>query len=201
MIKVDGKESLKKISDFSNLEELLKDIAQEKAMADRIVTDVIINDENFTEIYPHQAEDMDCDSIDSVEIRSIPAATMAVRIAGELEKVALMMGKGARSVSSLFRNSQESDALELLQDLLDVTRDLISLLSHLRDNYTGVTDESYAEKLEAFSNLISEMSEVLENEDWVLLADLLEFEYAPACDDWRKVGMALHSQLKSAEGE
>ena len=30
------------------------------------------------------------------------------------------------------------------------------------------------------SNLFSEMLEVLENEDWILLADLLEYEFIPA---------------------
>lgn len=28
------------------------------------------------------------------------------------------------------------------------------------------------------------MNEALENEDWILVADLLEFEVAPLCSDW-----------------
>lgn len=199
MIKIDGQICDRKITDFSNLEELLKGVMEDGALAGRIITDVLVNNENFTEIYPHQAEDMDCSGITSVEIRSVPSSEMAVNMAGELEKVAVMMGKGARSVAELFRQSQDSEALELLQDLLDVTRDFMGLLSYLRDNYLGSIDEGFAARLEAFSNLISEMSEVLENEDWVLLADLLQFEFAPACDDWRKAGVALYNQLNKAK--
>lgn len=198
MIKIDGKVCEKKIEDFANLEELIKDVMADPALAGRVVTDVLVNNENFSEIYPHQAEDMEIGEITSVELRTVPEAEMAVNIAGELEKVALMMGKGARSVARLFRESDDTDALELFQDLLDVTRDFMSMLSHLRTSYLGGADEKFAEQVEAFSNLISEMSEVLENEDWILLADLLEFEFAPACDDWRKVGKLLHKQLEAA---
>lgn len=198
MIRIDGHESGRKIAEFNNLEELLKGIMSEEAFANRVITDVIVNNQNFTEIYPHQAEDMDCSGITSVELKTMPANKMAVEMAAELEKVAVMMGKGARSVAELFRESKQGDALELLQDLLDVTRDFMGLLSYLRDNYLGGGDEGFAARLESFSNLIGEMGDVMENEDWILLADLLQFEFAPACDEWRKAGIALHTQLEKA---
>lgn len=198
MIIVDGRESDKQISSFANLEELLTALMSGKDMADRIVTDVIVNEEPFSEIYPHQAEDMDCSGISKIEVRTRPAVKMAVDMAGELEKVARMMASGARKVGALFRESQDTDALELLQDLLDVTRDFMGMLQYLRSHYLGGADEEFVQKTEAFSSLISEMSDVLENEDWVLLSDLLEYEYAPACDDWRKIGQKMHAQLKAA---
>lgn len=197
MIAIDGKACDRKISEFANLEELLTTIMAEDSMANRVITDVLVNGENFTEIYPHQAEDMDCTDISSVEITTIPVMEMAIRMSAELKKVAVMMGKGARSVAKLFREDQQTDALELLQDLLDVTRDFMGLLSLLRDKYLGGADEDFANRLETFSNLVSEMSEVLESEDWVLLADLLEFEFAPICDEWRKTGEDLHKQLEN----
>lgn len=198
MIKIDGKMSDRKIGDFANLEELIKGVMDAPDFSGRVVTDVLINNEPFSEIYPHQAEDMECNAIESVEIRTMPEAEMAVNVAGEMGKVALMMGKGARSVARLFREGQDADALELFQDLLDVTRDFMAMLSLLRDSYLGGADEAFVSQVEEFSNLISEMSEVLENEDWTLLADLLEFEFAPACDEWRKVGAMLHKQLEKA---
>lgn len=198
MIIVDGRESSLQISDFENLEQLLAKIMEDDTMTGRIVTDVLVNNEAFSEIYPHQAEDMDCAGITSVEVRSRPQNSMAVDMAAELDKVARMMGSAARNIARLFREAQDTEALELLQDLLDVTRDFMGMLAHLRDNYVGGADDEFARKTEAFSNLISEMSEVLENEDWILLADLLEFEFAPACDDWRAIGNRLHAQMQAA---
>ena len=197
MIIVDGCRSEQRLSNFANLEEVLANVMDDEKMDGRIVTDVFVNNECFSEIYPHQAEDMSCDSITSVEVRSQPAAELAVAMAGELGKVARMLESGARNVARLFREAQDADALELLQDVLDVTRDFMGMVSHLRDRYLGGVDAEFVARSEKLSALISEMSEVMESEDWVLLADLLEFEFVPACEDWRAVGKKIHAQLEA----
>lgn len=197
MITIDGRESELKISNFANLEEILTAIMQQEAMAGRVITDIIVNKENFSEIYPHQAEDLGTDTIESIEITSVEAEKMAVDVAAELGKVSLMMEKGAKNCARLFRESKDSEALELLQDLLDVTKDFMGTLNHLKDKYLGGPDAEYVQKTEALSNLITEMSEVLQNEDWILLSDLLEFEFVPKCEEWRNVGDLIRRQLES----
>lgn len=195
MIIVDGVQSKKSITDFANLEEILKDIMQDKTMENRVVTDVLVNNEAFSEIYPHQAEDIESATITSVEVRSMPLGEMAVEMSAEMGKVAKMMEHGAREVSRLLREASDTDALELFQDLLDVTRDFMGLLGELRNRYSTANLPNFAEKTEKFSNLLSEMSDVLENEDWILLADLLEYEFLPLCEDWRQISESLHAQV------
>ncbi|WP_165066345.1 hypothetical protein [Desulfovibrio sp. ZJ200] len=195
MIIVDGCKSGKEISNFANLEEMLTNLMDDEKMENRVVTDVFVNNESFSEIYPHQAEDIACDSITSVEVRSRPASELAVDIAAEMNKVARMMGHGARHVARLFREASDTDALELFQDLLDVTRDFMSMLGVLRERYFSGDDQAFAQKVEKLSALLSEMSEVLGNEDWILLADLLEYEFLPLCETWRVVSEDLHRQM------
>ncbi len=195
MIIVDGRKSGKEISNFANLEEMLTNLMDDEKMENRVVTDVFVNNESFSEIYPHQAEDIACDSITSVEVRSRPASELAVDIAAEMNKVARMMGHGARHVARLFREASDTDALELFQDLLDVTRDFMSMLGVLRERYFSGDDQAFAQKVEKLSALLSEMSEVLGNEDWILLADLLEYEFLPLCETWRVVSEDLHRQM------
>lgn len=201
MIIIDGQQTDLKISDFSNLEEILARILEDERLTGRIVTDVLVNKENFSEIYPHQAEDMSCDNIESVEVRTEPTAEMAVKVSAEMEKVAKMMINGALNVARLFREAKDTEALELFQDLLDVTRDFMGMLTHLRDRFLGGADEDFVKRTENFSNQLSEMSEVLENEDWILLADLLEFEFVPACEEWEKTARTIHNQLAVAHGK
>ena len=195
MIIIDGAQSEKSITAFANLEELLKDVMQEDKMVDRVVTDVLVNNEAFSEIYPHQAEDIACTDISSIEVRSVPVAEMAVEMSAEMGKVAQMMGHGAREVARLFRAASDTDALELFQDLLDVTRDFMGMLGELRTRYTNGALPDLAEKTEKFSNMLSEMGDVLENEDWILLADLLEYEFIPLCNDWYESSEILHKQV------
>ena len=195
MIIVDGNQSVKSISAFENLEQALTSIMRDEEMEGRVITDVLVNDEAFSEIYPHQAEDITCDSISRLEVRSVPNSELAVDIAGEMGKVTLMMEHGARQVARLFREASDTDALELLQDLLDVTRDFMNMLGDLRGRYDEGESVSFAEKTEKLSNLMSEMSEGLENEDWILLSDLLEYEFLPICAEWREVSEQLHQQI------
>ena len=35
--------------------------------------------------------------------------------------------------------------------------------------------------------MAAEMGDAMANEDWILVADLLEYEYLPACEGWRTV--------------
>lgn len=197
MIIIDGRESALKIDNYANLEEALTAIMDDEQLRGRVITDVLVNEENFSEIYPHQAEDMSSDAITRIEVKSEPVDKMATAMAGEMHKVATLMGNGARNVGKLLREEKNTDALELFQDLLDVTRDFMGMITKLRDQYLGGADEEFVRKMEEFSNLITEMSDVMESEDWILLSDLLEYEFAPLCEDWRVVGENIHRQLEA----
>ncbi|MDR1857161.1 MAG: hypothetical protein LBR22_08415 [Desulfovibrio sp.] len=197
MIIIDGRRTEKEISNFGNLEEILTHVLEDKCMESRIVTDVLVNNEAFSEIYPHQAEDISCDSISSVEIVSTPADKMAVDMSGEMEKVTRLMGSGAKNVARLFRDAADADALELLQDTLDVTRDFMGMTGVLREAYGKGIDKSFNENTDRMSALLSEMSESLEHEDWILLADLLEYEFLPLCEEWGVFCSHMHKELAS----
>ena len=162
-----------------------------------MVTDVLVNNEQFSEIYPHQAEDISTASITSVEVRSIEASEMALAIAGEMEKVTRMMERAAHEIARLFREASNTDALELLQDLLDVNRDFLNMLALLRTDYLkSPKNADLSIQEEKFTGLLYEMTEVFESEDWILLADLLEYEFAPMCIEWRTISQNVHKAMR-----
>lgn len=187
MIVIDGQQTGLNIKTFDNLEQLLVKVMEGDYLENRVVTDVLVNEEAFSEVYPHQAEDMAASGIQSVEIKSMHVTEMAVSIVDELFKVIKVMNAGARQVADLFRQADDSEALELLQDLLDVTRDFMSMVNVLRGEFAPGSEEVLSEHIEGVSEIFSEMLEVSENEDWVLLSDLLEFELRPAMDRWDTV--------------
>ncbi len=196
MIIIDGRQSEMQVSNFTNLEEILVNVLENDSMEQRIITDVLVNEEQFSEIYPHQAEDIGSEFIQSVEVRSVPVGEMAVNISLEMYKVVQMMSAASKEIARLFRQADDAEGLELFQDLLDVTRDFMGMINVLRDNFTVDGSVNFEGNTNALSNLLSEMSEVLENEDWVLLADLLEYEFTPVCDGWTKVIQILRDDIK-----
>jgi len=196
MISIDGKETEIEVKEFGNLEEILVSIMRGEDMENRIVTDVFVNKEAFSEIYPHQAEDIEASEIESVEIVTMPIYEMAANITMELYKVVTLMDQGARHVAELFRRAEDGEALEFYQDLLDVIRHFLGMISVLRNEFTLKRHQIFNDATEEMSSLFSEMLEVVENEDWILLSDLLEYEFIPAVERFKKVIAQLREDIK-----
>jgi hypothetical protein len=201
MISVDGRETGMEIKQFQNLEEILLKILNDGELEGRVVTDVFVNHESFSEIYPHQAEDIEASEIESVEVKSIPRVQMAYEITQELDKVIRLMDHGAKRVAELFRQAEDAEGLEVYQDLLDVIRDFLGMVGVLRQEVESGPDETFGGAADEISSLFTEMTEVLENEDWILLADLLEYEFIPAMDRWKNVVAELRNGLREAGKE
>jgi len=201
MIVIDGTSSALNVNNFSNLEELLVRVMEESSLDNRVVTDVIVDNENFSEIYPHQAEDITTSNIARVEIVSVPVHDMAVSITRELYKVVRVMHEGGKHVAELFRQADDGEALEVYQDLLDVTRDFLTMIGVLRNEFSLKKHIVFNNAVEEISELFTEMSDVMENEDWILLADILEYEFIPATEKWKKVIATIREDIRdSAKG-
>jgi len=99
----------------------------------------------------------------------------------------------------LFRQADDAEALETYQDLLDVTRNFLAMIGLLRNEYSLKDHKAYVDAAEEMTNLFTEMTEVLENEDWILLADLLEYEFLPAVEKWKKVIAQLREDIRTAK--
>jgi len=197
MIIIDGQRSPLEVHQFENLEQIIEKVMEDRRMHSRIVTDVLVNDEAFSEIYPHQAEDMEASYIKRVEIVSVPASEMAQDITRELYKVVTLMGKAGRQVADLFRQADDDQALELYGDLLDVNRDFLSMVGVLRSEYATDTSEEFEASLSDLSSLFSEMIEIQENEDWILLSDLLEYEYLPVVEKTKNMVARLRESVRT----
>lgn len=198
MIVIDGRSSVMQLNNFSNLEELLVRVMEDQSLDNRIITDVIVDNENFSEIYPHQAEDIHTEGIGKVEIVSVPVHDMAINITRELYKVVRLMHEGGKHVAELFRQADDAEALEVYQDLLDVTRDFLTMIGVLRNEFSLRKNPDFTAAVEEISELFTEMSEVMENEDWILLADILEYEFIPSTEKWKKVIAKIREDIRES---
>jgi len=199
MIVIDGQQQDIPVQGLENLDQIFTKVMEDGTLEGRIVTSVMLNDEEFTEIYPHQAEDITIDEVQSVVINTAATQDMALQISQELNKVLSLMSAGGKEVAEAFRRADDAEALDIYQDLLDVTKDFIGTVAVLRSNFSLNDHESFIQSCDAFSELFTEMTETLENEDWILLADLLEFEYLPAVARWNQVLTILQDDLKKIQ--
>lgn len=200
MIIIDGRKADLQIENFANLEEILVEANTECANAGRIVTDVFLNEEAFSEIYPHQAEDIEPDEISRVEIKTMPMDEMALNISDELFKVTRILASGSVQTASFFRQGDNSQALEMFQDLLDVTRDFMGMIGVLRSEFIHEPDQHFNELVEKMSELLGEMGDSVASEDWILLSDMLEFEFKPVCEEWNAILATMRNEINASLG-
>ncbi len=196
MIIIDGQKTDLEVNNFNNLEDLLVRVMENQNLGERIVTDVMVNDESFSEIYPHQAEDLDTSDLEKVEIRTTDTTSMAVNITQELHKVITLMSQGGSQVATLFRNEENTQALEIYQDLLTVVRDFMNTVTILRDELQFNDHHKLRQGMEKLSELFSEMLELQEQQSWKLLADLLEYEFLPLVQEWSQVVTEIRNELQ-----
>jgi hypothetical protein len=189
------------INNFANLEEILVKVMEEEVVSDHIVTDVLVNQEAFTEIYPHHAEDVEIDEIQSVEVRTMSVDQMAGEVSRELFTVIKIMQNGARGVANFLRQGDIAEGLEVLQDLLDVTRNFLATISVLHQRFPLPDTRMFEETAATLDKLLLEMCDAMGEQDWLLLADLLEYEFSPACEEWERIISGFAADIAAAKAE
>ncbi|GHV53357.1 hypothetical protein FACS1894206_03890 [Deltaproteobacteria bacterium] len=201
MIVIDGRQSTMEIGNFANLEEVLVKVMSEENMDDRIVTDVFLNKESFSELYPHQSEDIEVEDIQHVDVRTVSINEMAYDVATELFTVVRIMQDSAKSFAEKIRISDVNEGLEILQDILDVSRHFLSTITVLNSRFPLKDKDALQKVSSALGALLEEMCEVMRDEDWFLLADLMEYEFAPSCENWRDILSAFTADIDATKAE
>ena len=192
MLIIDGNEKKLQFADFANLETLLDEVVKFDNLEKRVITDVLVNDEPFSEIYPHQAEDIEMEMVDKVEIISIAEEEMIKNILIEMQKVITIMQSSSKQIAELFRQADDSEALEMYSDLLDVVRNFLGMISILYNQKNMLLKQKDSAIFDKFSELLNEIIEVQDNQDWILMADLLEYEFNPLLQEWQTLFNALN---------
>lgn len=184
MIYINGQKSELELNQFANFEEVINAANKHCIDEEEIITEVHLNNELFQELYPHQAEDIDIDEVEKVEITSVKCVEMASQIVAELFKVTSSMRLAATQASESLRRGDDADAFETINNMTDVIRNFLNMIFCFQSDFNAPVTNEYLALAEKYNQILMEVNEAMENEDWILVADLLEFEVAPLCSEW-----------------
>ncbi len=178
---------------FDNLEELIVQISKDSLPANHLVGNVRVNGREFSEIYPHQARDMDLGKIQKIDIGTVSIDKLAE--AG-LKDADIFLGQIIESVNKtaeLFRMYDEAEAYTNYANLIETLRSFILFIDATKQainwdfdtaNHEGKPVQRYWEE---FIDVINNMKTTQEEEDLILLADMLEYELAPILSKWADI--------------
>ena len=181
---VDGQQT-GMIGAFANLEDILARIASDQDGRDRVVWSVKLNGQNYSETVPHDSKGIIIDDIRSLEIDTMGRTEIVqdfLRNGGNMVEI---LYESAKKISGIFRKTDEKEANKYFAEFIDLYRNFFYMLQQSGDimeinfDTADIKGSSVNERLMTLQKLFDQMIHVQEQEDWIMLADLLEYELAP----------------------
>ena len=160
---------------FGNLEEVLQEILRNKIGGEKIVWTVRLNGENYSEKSPHDARKIKIGDIHTLEIGTTDKTEICRSFLENGGMIFDDLCESAEKISGLFRMTDEKEANRHFVKFLESYRDLIQMLRQGE----GIIKLDFQEKLVSLEKIADEIIAAQEKGDWIMLADLLEYELAP----------------------
>ena len=131
--------------------------------------------------------------IDSLEVELANLKDLvATNLANALDYLKKLI-PGFEQAADLFRTGSEQESNKYYLQILDGIDWFSQVVSVIMSPDEGETelpdtdDESLEVRQKKLTDLMSQMLEANQNQDWVLLADILEYEMVPFYKDWEKI--------------
>jgi len=178
---------------INNLEEILIKVMSEHVQLGKVITAVKLNGTGYSEKNPHDAARIPLKDIKTLEVDTMSAKEMARHFFTNGGKYLDPLIKGAEKISELFRVADETEANEHYVEYLENLRLFLQMIAqctdalHLDLSAIPFQKATVKEEVQKLSDVVDQMLKVQENEDWVMLADLLEYELIPLLKGWNEI--------------
>jgi hypothetical protein len=204
-ILVDRKKIEIEESQVHSLEEVLKKVMSEKIKPNSVITSMKVNNES---IYSKEIQELKLQvslhEVKKLEIDTLAAEDMAWDF---LMKSGEHLGQiidTAYWVSELFRIADAKEAnekyagfLESLQLFLKIINESKRIMN-FNPSLLRFGDGTVEDKIQKLSGLMDQLFKIQEEEDWVMLADLLEYELIPLLKEWKEILPLLGAKRKDS---
>lgn len=182
------------LSHLRNLEEVLMELNDKFIPQGQQLFQVEVNGEFFTERYPRESRYVPLGEVARLDLKTVSDTDMARAILTDAASQALTLVQALEKSAALFRLAAEDEAnhyfaqvLEALRWLLQTGEGACQVLKVDLGQVSSPQLGDVSEFLKRFQDLLDEMLQVYEEEDYILLADLMEYELLPMVQEWQKI--------------
>lgn len=183
--------------DFShlrNLEEALLELNEKFIPEGQQLFQVEVNGQFFTERYPRESRYVTLGEVSTLDLKTVSDEELARSILADAAVQVETLAQALEKSAALFRLAAEDEAnhyfaqvLEALRWLLQTGEGACKVLEVDLKEVTSPQFGDVSDFLKRFQDLLEEMLQVYEEEDYILLADLMEYELLPMVKQWQKI--------------
>jgi hypothetical protein len=187
----------------ATLQDMLQTLMDSNLAQDRTMNEVRINGEPFEAAKLGPATALPRESIERLDVETMDARQVALHFLSNASHYLVAIVSAVERVAEMYRVSDESeasehylatlDSLQLFMQVLQTTRDALGL------DFEAMVIEgrSLEQRLSTLAGLVQELLSAQEQEDWVLLADVLQYDLCEQLHDWRRLIPMLREQALS----
>lgn len=182
------------LSHLRNLEEALMELNEKFIPTGEQLFQVQLNGQFFTERYPRESRYITLGEVSTLDLKTVTDSDLARGILGDAALKVQTLVEALEKGAALFRLAAEDEANYYFAQVLDALRWLLQTgegacqvldVDLAKECSPQIGD--VAEFLKRFQDLLDEMLQVYQEEDYILLADLMEYELLPMVQEWQKI--------------
>lgn len=172
-----------------NLEEILSTLMEHPVVANRVITRVLVNGDQYSEEVPHAALEVERRQIDSLELVTHTAEDLCLHFLEHGHYFVETLREALPKIVDEFRLGDEMEANEHLLGFLESLHLLVSMLEQAKMSMGLGEEISVGDKgslndfLGGLGRTLSTMVGLQEQSDWIYLADVMEYELDGALAD------------------
>ena len=182
------------LSHLRNLEEALVELNERFIPDGQQLFQVEVNGQFFTERYPRESRYVRLGEVARLDLKTVSDQDLARSILTDAALQVETLVQALEKSAALFRLAAEDEAnhyfaqvLEALRWLLQTGEGACQVLDVDLVEVKGPQIGDVSGFLKRFQDLLEEMLQVYEEEDYILLADLMEYELLPMVVEWQKI--------------
>ena len=201
-IYLDSEEIELNLDNVNNLEDLIYDVMVNHVPGDKLVVEVKTNDVTFSERWPGEAKVIPLDKIVKIDFITESIENIASKMLDDMPVQIDSITEGMLKSAELFRVADEQEANLNFIKILNSLRSFVNFITQLKKTNVINWDALEIDEMnidthyEKLIKLIDEMLDVQEDEDWILLADLIEYELNPIMKKWKDFLIQANENLK-----
>lgn len=188
-IQLESDDILKRFSDCRTFGELLRAVEQELALKGQVVCEIWVNDKRVDDETDPSWQGLSISAIESLKvIADQPETLIQGALSSVLQSIPTLQ-TASREAAQRLREGSFQQGVNGLTEVLSACQWMTETLHHARGaaSGTGKSFQSAEFWLGAERHLMSSLSELgksLENKDYSLIADLLEYDLPDALELW-----------------
>lgn len=182
------------LSHLRNLEEALLELNEKFIPEGQQLFQVEVNGQFFTERYPRESRYVRLGEVARLDLKTVSDEDLARSILSDAAQQVVTLSQALEKSAALFRLAAEDEANHYFAQVLEAIRWLLQTgegaCQVLEVDLGKVTSPQMGEVsvfLNRFQDLLEEMLQVYEEEDYILLADLMEYELLPMVQQWQTI--------------